>query len=142
MPLEFTKCEKCGKIFPAREVGATQCPACRGVSAELSDKDLLRQLKNTLRDVQSKGEFLDIPQLSAASKVEEDKIWHFINSGDISTASVDDPAVRDFLIRKKREQAKLSKKIQGDESKQTSQQKFYSKKSSGFHHSGNDAKKK
>ncbi len=69
MALDFTKCESCGKIFPAKEDGQSICPACLGEDVELTDKDMLRNLKNTLRDVQARGEFLNIPQLAVVSGV-------------------------------------------------------------------------
>lgn len=142
MPLDFTKCEECGKIFPQSAIGQTLCPACQGISAELTDKDLLRQLKNTLRDVQARGEFLNIFQLADESHVSEDKIWHFINTGELSTASFDDPAVRDYLVRKKRELAKQAKQPK-EKMDEKDKRKFYSKKKdTGFHHSEKDVRKK
>lgn len=142
MPLDFTKCEECGKIFLQSAIGQTLCPACQGISAELSDKDLLRQLKNTLRDVQARGEFLNIAQLTEESQVAEDKIWHFINTGELSTASLDDPAVRDYLVRKKRELAKQAKQPK-EKKDEGDKRKFYSKKQdTGFHLSTKDGPKK
>jgi hypothetical protein len=110
MPLEFTRCESCGIIFPHAEGEYQLCPKCRHEDVhEVTSREQLRALKNTLRDVQSRGMFLTMHELSAACGVDEETIWHFIQIGDIDTASLSDPDVRSFVARRKKELMKGAK---------------------------------
>jgi len=108
---DFTRCERCGIIFPRTE-NETLCPKCseRGdeiLTTELRSKqEILRTLKNIIRDAQAKGEFLTVAELSESTKIEEATIWEYIQSGEIDTATFDDPEVREFIVRKRREQMK------------------------------------
>jgi hypothetical protein len=109
MALEFTKCESCGIIFPNQDGTEKMCPKCRNEDASgMTVRDLLRILKNALRDAQGRGQFLTIHDLSTQTKIEEDKIWGFIHRGEIDTASFNDPEVRTFVARKKMEQLQSS----------------------------------
>jgi hypothetical protein len=109
MPLDFTKCDQCGMIFPSQDSSQRLCPKCRHEeSSELSTRELLRTLKNALRDAQSSGVFFTVPELSRRTGILEDKIWHYIHTGEIDTASFNDPQVRDFLVKRHKERMKAS----------------------------------
>lgn len=111
MAIEFTRCESCGIIFPNQDGKYTQCSKCRNdVAQGASIHDLLRVLKNTIRDTQSRGAFLTVTELSKLTGIEEDKIWHFIHTGEIDTASFNDPDVRSFIVRRKKELMKSTLK--------------------------------
>lgn len=130
MPIEFTRCEGCGIIFPNQDGKDSQCPKCRHEQAQhVSGRDLLRVLKNALRDAQSRGVFLNIRELSQLTEVDESCIWGFIHSGDIDTASLNDPEVRSFLARRKKELMKASAKPAEAEPKLEEG----TKRRSGFH---------
>ena len=104
MPLEFTKCESCGIIFPNQDGKETLCPKCRHTgSSGVSSRDLLRIVKNVIRDAQGRGVFLTVAEISKQTDVEEETIWGFIHRGEIDTASFNDPEVRTFIARKKME---------------------------------------
>jgi hypothetical protein len=115
MAIEFTRCESCGIIFPNQDGKYSQCPKCRNeVGQSASIHDLLRLLKNAIRDTQSRGAFLTVTELSAVTGIEEEKIWHFIHSGEIDTASFNDPEVRNFVVRRKKELMKSTIKAPSD----------------------------
>jgi hypothetical protein len=101
----FVKCEKCAKIFAKEGSGEDICPKC-GDAASLEAADPgsnLRLLKNTIRDVQSRGELITIPQLVEITGIDEETVWKYISSGEIDTARFDDPMVREFMQRKRLE---------------------------------------
>jgi hypothetical protein len=101
---DFTACARCGKIFLNPGKTETLCPRCRGDEAvELSARDALRLVKNTLRDAQAAGALMTMPEVARATGVSEDRVWGFITSGEIDTASFDDPQVRDFVHKRRRE---------------------------------------
>jgi hypothetical protein len=139
MAPEFTRCTECGIIFQSTE-GETQCPKCcaaeESAQAVRDKSEMLRFLKNLLRDAQAAGEFLTVVELSKRTGIEEAQIWEFIHSGEIDTASFDDPHVRDFLVRKRREQAKA--KITASQDSDQQQRK----KRSGFHSRHGDERKR
>jgi hypothetical protein len=137
---DFSKCNTCGIIFNNPDGAHQQCPKCRSGPPELdSQRDELRLLKNTIRDNQAIGEYMTVPQLSEKTGVNSEQIWHFIRSGEIDTAGFDDPSVRDFLVRKKREQDKLARQLQ-DQSTGKKQPVDTKKKRSGFHLRSDDDK--
>ncbi len=130
MPIEFTRCESCGIIFPNEDGKHARCSKCRNEEAQsVSSRDLLRILKNAMRDSQSRGTFLTIHDLAQQTEIEEDRIWGFIHSGEIDTASFSDPEVRSFIARKKKELMKSSSKPVEQEPKPEEG----SKRRSGFH---------
>jgi hypothetical protein len=101
---DFTACGRCGKIFANPGKVQEFCPRCRGdESLDLSARDALRLVKNALRDAQARGELMTMPQVAVATGVAEERIWTFISSGEIDTASFDDPQVRDFVQKRRRE---------------------------------------
>ena len=107
MPTEFTKCEGCGIIFANSDSAQTLCPKCRHEeSTAVTPRDILRQLRNVLRDAQISGAFLTVPELAEKANTTEEQIWRFIHDGEIDIASFNDPAVRDYLVRKQRERLK------------------------------------
>jgi len=110
MPVEFKKCKFCGMIFPDAGGQQDTCPRCRheATTGELSQRDILRTLKNALRDAQSQGIFLTVPELAGRTGVEETMIWHFIQTDEIETASFNDPEVRSFIARRQMERLKTS----------------------------------
>lgn len=101
---DFTSCGRCGKIFLNPGRAHELCTRCRGGDGtELSARDALRLVKNTLRDAQAKGVLLTMPEVAVATGVEEDRVWGFITSGEIDTAGFEDPQVRDFVQKRRRE---------------------------------------
>ena len=137
----FIRCEVCGIIFPDEGEGHTRCPKClapeepeEAVEDPGTKREILRTLKNALRDAQSSGQFLTVPELAKQTEIEETKIWDYIQSGEIDTASFDDPKVRDFLVKKRREQLQG---LVGDKP----QKKSAPKKPSGFHTRSRDDKR-
>lgn len=136
---DFSICNTCGIIFNNPDGVHQQCLKCRSEPSELdSQRDELRLLRNTIRDALAVGEYLTVPQLSEKTNVDAEQIWHFIRSGEIDTASFDDPSVRDFLVRKRREQDKLARQMQ-DQSAGKSPAST-KKKRSGFHLRADDDK--
>jgi hypothetical protein len=130
MPIEFTRCESCGIIFPNQDGKETRCTKCRNEGTQsVSSRDLLRILKNALRDSQSRGAFLTIHDLAVQTEIDEERIWGFIHSGEIDTASFSDPEVRSFVARKKKELMKSSVKPAEQEQKPEEG----AKRKSGFH---------
>lgn len=110
---DFSKCSTCGIIFNNPGGIHQQCSKCRSEPAELElPRDELRLLKNTIKDALAAGEFMTVPQLTEKTSVDAEQIWHYIRSGEIDTASFDDPNVRNFLVRKRREQDKLTRQLQ------------------------------
>ena len=131
MAIEFTRCETCGIIFPNEDGKYAQCPKCRKEeSSSASIHDLLRLLKNSIRDTQSRGVFLTVTELSKLTNIEEDTIWHFIHTGEIDTASFSDPEVRSFIARKKKELMKSTLKAPADSEAKPEEP---SRPRSGFH---------
>lgn len=114
----FVKCEKCTKIFAKEGSGPDICPKCLDNSKDVPDDAVsqLRLLKNTIRDVQSRGEMITIPQLVEETGIEEETVWKYISSGEIDTAKFDDPEVREYMQRKRleREQELRRKGLRGD----------------------------
>lgn len=134
MPVEFIKCEKCGKIF-GRSEEETLCPACREVDAgPKTPKELLRIVRNYIRDVQARGALMTLEQVAEETGVDYATIWEFIQRGDIDLARFDDPQVKSFLLQRRREQDKnLRHRV--DEIKTAEPEQ---KKSGGFHLSDPD----
>jgi hypothetical protein len=143
MTQQFSKCETCGIIFLNPNEEHRQCPRCREETAlPESDRDVLRLLKNMLRDAQSHGEFLTLHELSEQTGVPEEKIWHFIHNGEIDTASFNDPEVREYLVRKRREIAKMARGRPGEPERADSQPPADAQKpGAGFHSKANDEEK-
>lgn len=115
-----------------------ECPKCRSgadnaqpVNEQESSKSHLRLLKNTLRDAQVKGEMLNTSELSARTEIPEPRIWHFINSGEIDTTSMNDPKVREFIKRKRVELAREAARTKQDRTPEKSEEP--ARKTSGFH---------
>jgi len=108
---EFTRCERCGIIFPRLE-NESICPKCQERGEEepavetRGKPEILRDLKNFIRDAEAHGMFLTVAELCQRTGVEEAIIWEYIQSGEIDTAPFDDPQVREFIVRKRREQMK------------------------------------
>jgi hypothetical protein len=115
MTLEFTKCENCGIIFPNQDGKETLCPKCRHADAAgVSSRDLLRLVKNAIRDAQGRGVFLTISEMSSQTGIEEEVIWGFIHRGEIDTAGFNDPEVRTYIARRKLEKLQsVIKKLDG-----------------------------
>jgi hypothetical protein len=72
----------------------------------MTARDALRVLKGTLRDAQARGDLMTITDLADATGIGEDRIWGFITDGEIDTASFNDPQVRDFVFKRRREMLK------------------------------------
>jgi len=109
MSTDFTRCEGCGIFFANPGEVHTHCPKCRHEEPPpTSPREILRLLKNTLRDSQSRGEFLTVDELSQRTNVPGNKIWEYIHTGQIDTASFDDPAVRAFVARRQLERMRTT----------------------------------
>jgi hypothetical protein len=133
---DFTSCGRCGKIFLNPGKVHDNCPHCRGdESLELSARDALRLVKNTIRDAQAKGDLLTMPQVSELTGVSEERIWNFITSGEIDTASFEDPAVRDFVHKRRRELLRQGGQPHAGEPLETKQR-------SGFHMREDDERRR
>jgi hypothetical protein len=131
MPVEFTKCEQCGLIFANPGGEEVLCSKCRQVEPEsISSRELLRKLRNLLRDFQVQGAFLTIPELAEKAAVSEERVWHFIHTGELDTASFNDPEVRDFVVKKRKEM--LKSRVNPSDTGQ-SQPGTARPKTSGFH---------
>lgn len=131
MPIEFTKCAQCGIIFANPNGTQTLCAKCRDEAPAFdSPRELLRFLKNTLRDAQAHGEFLTIPELAAKAEVTEDRIWTFIHAGEIDTAGFNDPQVREYIARRRKE---LMKNRQAGSEQSPEPKEGGRAKPSGFH---------
>jgi hypothetical protein len=131
MATEFTKCEQCGLIFANPNGEQSLCPKCRQAEpGEISGKDLLRKLRNLLRDAQCQGAFMTIHELAANAQVNEDRVWHFIHTGELDTASFNDPEVRDFVVKKRKE---MLKSRVGQPESPANQPGTARPKTSGFH---------
>lgn len=101
---DFTSCGRCGKIFLNPGKAHELCTHCRGdESVELSAREALRLVKNTLRDAQAAGALLTMPEVAQQTGVSEERVWGFITSGEIDTAGFEDPQVRDFVQKRRRE---------------------------------------
>jgi hypothetical protein len=125
---EFATCAQCGRIFANPGGQHNMCTRCRGDEThELSTRDALRLLKGTLRDAQARSELMTIPELSKATGVDEQRIWGFISDGEIDTASFNDPQVRDFVFKRRRE---LLKQSQAPAEEKAQPQEHHH----GFHH--------
>jgi hypothetical protein len=140
---EFTRCERCGIIFP-RAAKESICPKCQELgeeepAAETRGKhEILRDLKNIIRDAEARGVFLTVAELSERTEIEESTIWEYIQSGEIDTASFDDPQVREFIVRKRREQMKSMRSSRPPEpASRTPAEKLR-----GFHSRADDEKKR
>jgi hypothetical protein len=113
---EFVRCDSCGIIFQQVEAETT-CPKCLERAGEEEQDsgpgklEILRQLKNIIRDAEASGSFFTVDELSDKTGIEVPKIWEFIHSGEINTARFDDPQVRDYIVRKRREQQKAMRGI-------------------------------
>lgn len=106
---EFANCTECGRIFANPGGEHTLCTRCRGTAGgPLSARDALRLLKSTLRDAQAKSDLMTIEDLSKVTGIDPQRIWGFISDGEIDTASFNDPQVRDFVIKRRRELLKQS----------------------------------
>jgi hypothetical protein len=129
--MEFIKCEQCSIIFPSQDSSQTLCPKCRKEESKVvSDRDMLRALKNTLRDAQTAGMYLTVAELSRKTDITEERIWRFIHAGEIDTASFNDPGVRDFVVKRQKERLKTSVQKPEQQSKPDDKPK---PKVSGFH---------
>ena len=126
----FSRCKECGIIFHNPEGKYEKCPKCRDDAGELSERDTLRLIRNTVRDFQAKGEFVTVKQLVNLTGVSEKQIWHFIKNGDLDTASFSDPQVREYIVRRRRE---LSRAVKGKEASQSEKPEAPPARSSGFH---------
>jgi len=135
MAVEFKKCKYCGMIFPDASGQQDTCPKCRheAAASELSQRDILRTLKNALRDAQSQGLFLTVPELAGRTGVEETQIWHFIQTEEIETANFSDPEVRSFVIRQRKERYKATHPQTPPESKSAKPDSAVQEHKSGFH---------
>ena len=141
MTPEFIRCKGCGIIFQSSE-GAELCPKCvksaESGHAFQDKKEMLRFLKNLLRDAQAAGEYLTVTELSTRTNIAESQIWTFIHSGEIDTASFDDPHVRDFLVRKRRELSQVKWKASSEAELKGGREK----KPRGFHSRLDDERKR
>lgn len=141
MTPEFIRCKGCGIIFQS-STGEELCPKCVRTAetgnAFLDKKEMLRFLKNLLRDAQAAGEFLTVTELSTRTSIAESQIWDFIHNGEIDTASFDDPHVRDFLVRKRRELSQVKRKTSSEAESEGGREK----KPRGFHSRLDDEQKR
>jgi hypothetical protein len=122
-------------IFPDASGQHDTCPKCRNEesTSEQSPHEILRTLKNALRDAQSEGSFLTVPDLSRRTGIEEAQIWHFIQSDEIETASFSDPEVRSFVVRRQKERMKASQKRAQLDTKPAKPENVAHERKSGFH---------
>jgi hypothetical protein len=143
MPMQFTKCKQCGMIFPDASGHNDTCPKCRHeeITGEMSARDVLRTLKNLLRDAQSQGQFLTVPELSKRAGVEEGLIWHFIQTDEIETAAFNDPDVRGFVARRQMDRLKANQQRAMQERKPAKPEAARDHKS-GFHLKVDDGREK
>jgi len=136
---DFSKCESCGIIFHNPDGKHTKCSKCRETGeSPVSEQDELRQLKNLLRDMRTRGEYPTVSELSKQTGVAEERIWRYIRNGEIDTASLDDPKVRDYLLRKRVQQAKAAQRHKGEPAQPAEEP---AERPSGFHHKINDDKR-
>ena len=132
MTADFSRCKKCNKIFAKTEASQVLCPACGGATkASGSKREQLYAVREVLKDAMAAGEFLTTPELAERCGVEQGVIWNMIRSGEIDTASFNDPGVRDYLVRKHREQQKQAQETKPKKEKPEGGTGH--KKSSGFH---------
>ena len=132
--MDFIRCTKCGKIFPVDQANSALCPSCREEAGEgRSDREQLRDLKNKIRDAHAKGVFFTIDELSELTDIPQDKIWSFIKKGEIDTAPFSDPAVQQYLVRRKLELMQATRKRDGDSGAETEKNQN-PEKYLGFHH--------
>ena len=114
MAQDFSKCEQCGIIFLNPGNAHQTCPKCRNEEETAAcEQDVLRLLKNTLRDHESRGELLTISSLADCTGVPERTIWEFIHQGEIDTAAMDDPEVRQYVARRRLERERSLQKQSG-----------------------------
>ena len=107
MTVEFVKCSDCSVFFARDDSDSTLCHKCRAEPyVPSSPKDCLRYLRTLLRDLEINGELLTIPELAVRAQVSDTVIWDFIKSGQLDTASFNDPEVRDFMVKRIRERRK------------------------------------
>lgn len=134
MALDFTKCEQCGIIFANPDSQQQLCPKCRHEAPQtISTREQLRLVKNELRDQQAQGCFLTVEELSEHTGVEQSTIWHFIHSGEIDTASFNDPGVRDFIVKRRKERMKAALGTAQEHDEKPAVDQAARVKSSGFH---------
>ena len=131
----FVKCEKCAKIFAKEGSGEDICPRCSHTEqTDTADPNaVLRILKNTIRDVQAKGEMVTIAQLVELTGIEEKVVWKYISSGEIDTARFDDPQVREFMQRKRLEREHEMRRANKPGDTGTGTNRATGKKIRGFH---------
>ena len=140
MPIEFTKREQCGIIFANSNGTQTLCTKCRGEEPAFeSPRELLRYLKNMLRDAQAHGEFLTIPELASKADVTEVRIWAYIRTGDLDTAGFNDPQVREYIVKRRKE---LTKNRQAEPDQAPANKGPERSKHAGFHLRVEDDKNK
>jgi hypothetical protein len=109
MPAEFIQCTECSVFFAKDDSGRSLCGKCSDEPyVPSSPKDCLRYLKSFLRDLESAGEMLTVPELSLRTQVSDTVIWEFIRSGQMDVASFNDPEVRDFVVKRNRERLRES----------------------------------
>lgn len=131
---DFIKCAECGKIF-ARESEETLCRNCRHEdTGPRTEREMLRDLRNYLRDCQAQGVMLTIDNLCEDTNIPPEMVWHFIHTGDLDLARFDDPAVKNYLLQKRREQ---ERKLQ-DRAKEITTEAESKPLNRGFHLSDND----
>lgn len=146
MAQEFTRCKACSIIFLNTDGTQTLCPKCLDkvdvepeIDESVENKDFLRCLKNAVRDAQAKGEMFNTGNLAEQTGVPESKIWFFIKSGELDTASFNDPRVHEYLKRKRIERAReLAKSARGTQEPEPEEKKI----SRGFHLRSPDDKKR
>ena len=127
--MDFSKCSTCGKIFK-RESEEKDCPSCRQEpAAPPSDKEYLRLVRNLIKDAMASGEMLTVPQIIEKTSVPESKVWHFIASGEIDTASFRDPEVQRFIQKQRLERLR---KLGGDDDAKVADEPA-AEKPRGFH---------
>lgn len=105
----FQSCKRCNRIFEdSLRLGVCKdCIDKFGKDREFRAK--LSIVRNYVKDREIKGEVLTVTGVSEGTGLPEDEIWMFIRLGEISTASFNDPKVREYKLRATREREKPSK---------------------------------
>ncbi|MCD6119490.1 hypothetical protein J7K50_06580 [bacterium] len=103
----YESCKRCGRIFEDNyRLGV--CDEC--VEKFGKDKEFRAKLsitRNYVKDMELKGELLSVGAVAEGTDICEEEIWMFIRLGEISTASFDDPKVREYKLRESRQRDKV-----------------------------------
>jgi hypothetical protein len=105
----FESCKRCNRVFEdSLRLGVCkECIEKFGKDREFRAK--LSVVRNYIKDREIKGDMLTVRGVAEGTGFPEDEIWMFIRLGEISTASFNDPKVREYKLRAVREREKPSR---------------------------------